>query len=287
MNNLFSDRLNMFNAVLTVCDQYPEAVQSIPALASGVAILREQSTALHQKLAIQTQSSTVTLTQTKNDRRDRALRTATNLAKRLRSASLRLKQPMLTDQLLFSVSALQALTEKEQLFRLQTISDRINSNLLALKDWGMTAEMLADFRVEVEAYEGLSGSPTNRIIERSTITRSLQNEIAALLDFVRNDLQLLVETIGETRHAQFAQQTLRAMQIRLTGSSSGGQTEEKEIDTRDEAVKSADLRNQERLAAAPPTVEKAQNPTLDAAEKAKSQPSPLKINSASRQLAAA
>jgi hypothetical protein len=221
MNNTYSDRLNMFNAVLSVCDSYPTAVESIKVLKDGVELLRRDNQILHEMLSEQTQSSTTLLTSTKNETRDRAFEAGLQIAKRIRSAAMRLDQPLLTDQLIFTSSGMKAMTEKEQLFRLKSILERAESNIELLRDWGFDKAMTNDFRLQITAFETLSGAPTDKINERAARTETLEAGITKLLNFIKNDLNLLVDSMNMQAEGQFMRQFQRAARIRATGGGGG------------------------------------------------------------------
>jgi hypothetical protein len=221
MNNTYSDRLNMFNAVLSVCDSYPTAIGSMKVLKDGVEILRSSNKQLHEMLSEQLHATTTLLTQTKNETRDRAFDLGLQIALRIRSASMRLDQPMLADQLIFTNSGLRALTEKEQLFRLKSVYERAETNLILLQDWSVDKDMLANFWTQIAAFETLSGAPTDKINERAARTESLEDGIAKLLNFVRNDLKMLVTSMEMTTDAQFMRQFQRAARVRSTGGGGG------------------------------------------------------------------
>ncbi len=201
----------------------------------------------------QSQTTTVTLTEQKNNLRSAAVDQCLVVARRLSSAAKRLKLPLLLDGIETTETGMNIGTEQDQVMRMNNLVKRATDNLGQLADYGITETVLNTTKAKIAEFEAMRGQPTARRKGRAADTAAVEESMALAFELLEEDLMQLVESLEE-EYPDFVRLMRLASKVRRTGKNSANSPKKQ----RAKQIEEMTQRNMARLKAeaALPTEEK-------------------------------
>jgi hypothetical protein len=165
-------KLNMYNSVLTHCDQNQRVVETIPALETSIAALKTTVTAITTTVQQQLQA-TKGHTQGKTDSRQALCTFANEVAGALFAYATDKKDAVMKEKVKTSFSALRLLRDEELAPVCRIYADLATVNEAVLADYGLLPAVIASFKAAIENYYATVPAPRNAVALRSAYKKSL------------------------------------------------------------------------------------------------------------------
>jgi hypothetical protein len=173
------NKLTTALALEGICDPNAVLIATIPAFAGAYADLQSHVTNIQVLWQAQAQN-TSGIAEDKKQARLAMCNTALPFAGALHAFATKTKNNALANEMDYSLSGLMAGRDTESARRCQEIYDTVNTNLVALADYGPTAAKLNLLKAAIAAYNLLITKPREVRAKGKTTTGNIQTEFELL-----------------------------------------------------------------------------------------------------------
>lgn len=194
MKTKIVNKLNMYHAVVAVCEAHTSDWETIPAFGENYGLFVAKVTQLEQQ-AYQHTQSLVGVRASKDQERETAIKKAEVIANALRSLGTVSGDTKLNAILRFPHTTLMQSNATRLIQYLDSIIEAAGNHASELPAYGVSPEKLEEM-IQLRDQLALTlGAPRNAIVVRKTLTNELDQLIRELDGFLKNNLDALVQVL--------------------------------------------------------------------------------------------
>jgi len=198
------NKLNMYQAVQLVCDEHPDAWETIPAFGQIYQLFVEKLSFLKQQSYLHTHT-TIGVREAKDIERTLVVKKALVIASALRSLGSLVSDTKLNAQLRFSHSKLMQCNATRLLQYLDSITNAATEHIAELPDYGITESKLEELLLLRNQLEQTLLTTRNAIVVRRSLSTELEILTHDIDRLLKVSLDQLMQVIGSD-HAEFLRQ---------------------------------------------------------------------------------
>jgi hypothetical protein len=195
MNKNQTRILNMSNAVIGALNKLPE-IATLPALALKIEDLKARLDVITATAALQILPTTGQ-TVNRDQVLDIAITATLAVAGRVQSYAHSRKLPVLESKVRLRPTSFTATPLANRIPLMQQVCDAAGDVLAELADFGVTEASLTDLQTKIDAANAVKTSLRAAVVDRRVATAKLVEQFRELGEFLRNDLDPLVESLRQ------------------------------------------------------------------------------------------
>jgi len=177
MNKLNESKLNMYDAVISYCNNNTATVASLPAFQTAFTAL--QTIVGQIRNTVQMEAGIISgIAMDKSQLRVTLCGLAADICAIIFGFASTTNNNELKEKVNFSMTELKRLSDEMLVPTCSNIHDVLNANVAALANYGITAEVASNFQTAMDVYQAKIASPRNAISQRSGYKATLDNLFA-------------------------------------------------------------------------------------------------------------
>ena len=187
MNKYNDARLNMFDAVISYCNNNTDSIVAVPAFQTAFTDFETLVGQIHDTVKLQANVITG-ITASKQQLRIALCQQVADLAATVSAFAINTNDLELKDQVAFSFWELRRLTAEMLVPTCSNIYDVINTNIKALKTYGITTDTLTDLQTAMDDYQEVLSSPRNAVSQRAVHSGTLNNLFKQAIGILKSQM---------------------------------------------------------------------------------------------------
>ena len=195
MNKSQTRILNMSHAVIGALNKLPETA-TLPALAQKIEDLKARLDAITATSALQI-TPTTGQTVNRNQVMDTAITATLAIAGRVQSFARSRKLAVLESKVRLRPTSFAATRLANRIPLMQQVCDAAGDVLAELADFGVTEASLTDLQAKIDAANAVKTALRAAVVDRRVATARLVEQFRELGEFLRNDLDPLVNSLRQ------------------------------------------------------------------------------------------
>ncbi len=187
MNKQKESILNMYDALITFCNNNADTVATVPAFETAFTAFETTVGEIHD--TVQMQVSIISgITDAKNLLRKSLCEQAADLCAIIFAFASSTNDVELKAQGNFSISDFKRLSDEMLVPACSNIYNTVNDNIKSLKTYGVTADALTDFQTAIDDYKEKLSSPRNAVTQRAAHSTALNNLFVQANDILKSQM---------------------------------------------------------------------------------------------------
>jgi uncharacterized protein YbjQ (UPF0145 family) len=192
-------KLNMYQKVLDVCNEYKEEYAGIPVLVTAVNVLKTRVSEIQSVTQQQTGTVSKGATKDKNDVFDRLVELALKVANPIYVYAFDTSNNSLLQKINVNKSMFYRNHDREALTLAKIILDEANAYSTTLTDYGVNNIDLAELETAISQFESLITAPSGVIGEHKLHTSNLRELFVAADSTVYDKLDKLIRLFKSSK----------------------------------------------------------------------------------------
>lgn len=198
MTSIQEAKLNMFNAVISYCDESTAITAALPAFATELTAFKNSVEAIDETAQLEAQVITG-IAINKADMKEELSVAAENLAAALFAYATAEDDPILQQKANYTLSDFQRMKDDELGIITQNLHDDASPIVASLENYGVTAATLTTFEGLIDDYNATVSAPRNAVALRKTYGTQLKTLFKVSDDFLKERLDKLAIHFKQTQ----------------------------------------------------------------------------------------
>jgi len=165
-------KLNMYDAVISFCNNNASVTASIPAFQSALTNFQSTVAGIHSNAQLEANIITGH-TASKADLKQTLATAAANLAALVYAYAIDAKDSVLRERVNIVPSEFKKFKDEMLIAACSNIRDAANANIAELAPYGITASSITDLQTAIDAYAAKISSPRNAVSQRASYSKAI------------------------------------------------------------------------------------------------------------------